>query len=111
MTAAKPNQTMTINAGTQVQAVTAAPKPKVADGQAALLALLKVEADARDAASERDLVFLIANETRKLTRARQIFVLRAGLRGNLDAGPRRCAQCADAGDDCEPGCELSQPGA
>ena len=67
-----------------MQAVTAAPKPKVADGQAALLALLKVEADARDASNERDLVFLIANETRKLTRARQIFVLRTGLRGGFE---------------------------
>lgn len=55
-------------------------KPKVADNQTALLALLKVEAEARDATSERDLVLLMANETRKLTRARQIFVVMPGLR-------------------------------
>lgn len=60
----------------------AAPKP--VDGQSALLALLKVEADARDAKSERDLVLLMSNETRKLTRARQVFVLQSGLRGRLE---------------------------
>jgi multidrug efflux pump subunit AcrA (membrane-fusion protein) len=41
-----------------------------------LLALLKVEADARGAQTEAELLFLIANETRKLVRARQVFVLR-----------------------------------
>ena len=60
----------------------AAPKP--VDGRSALLALLKVEADARDAKSERDLVLLMSNETRKLTRARQVFVLQSGLRGRLE---------------------------
>ncbi len=45
-------------------------------GNAALLALLKIEAEARDVQSEPELVFLIANEMRKLTRARQVFVLR-----------------------------------
>lgn len=60
----------------------AAPKP--VDGQSALLALLKVEADARDAKSERDLVLLMSNETRKLTRARQVFVSQSGLRGRLE---------------------------
>jgi multidrug efflux pump subunit AcrA (membrane-fusion protein) len=55
------------------------PKPQVADAQAALLALLKVESEARDAASVRDLVLIMANETRKLTRARQIFVVMPGL--------------------------------
>lgn len=54
-------------------------KPHVADAQAALLALLKVEAESRDAASARDLVLIMANETRKLTRARQIFVVMPGL--------------------------------
>jgi Biotin-lipoyl like/HlyD family secretion protein len=54
-------------------------KPQVADAQAALLALLKVEAEARDATSVRDLVLIMANETRKLTRARQIFVVMPGL--------------------------------
>lgn len=59
-------------------------KPKVADSQAALLALLKVEADARDASSDRDLILLMANETRKLTRARQIFVVMPGLGQNFE---------------------------
>lgn len=54
---------------------TVAPRPAAADGQSGLIALLKVEADARAAASTRDLTFLIANETRKLCRARQVFVL------------------------------------
>jgi HlyD family secretion protein/Biotin-lipoyl like len=39
-----------------------------------LLDLLAIEAQARDARTETDLLALIANETRKLTRARQIFV-------------------------------------
>lgn len=59
-------------------------KPQAADGQAALLALLKVEADARDAASERDLILIMANETRKLTRARQIFVVMPGVTRQLE---------------------------
>ena len=54
-------------------------KPKVADNQTALLALLKVEAEVRDADSVRDLILLMANETRKLTRARQIFVVMSGV--------------------------------
>jgi len=54
------------------------------DGQlAALLALLRVEQEVRDAASERDLVLLMVNETRKLTRARQIFVAMPGPAGGL----------------------------
>jgi len=43
---------------------------------ASLLSLLKTEADARKAANQRELNFLIVNETRKLVRARQVFVLR-----------------------------------
>lgn len=57
---------------------------QAADGQAALLALLKVEAEARDAGNNSELHYLIANETRKLTRARQIFVLRPSLSGALE---------------------------
>lgn len=59
--------------------IAAALKPKVADNQTALLALLKVEAEVRDADSVRDLILLMANETRKLTRARQIFVVMSGV--------------------------------
>lgn len=59
-------------------------KPQTADGQAALLALLKVESDARDATTTRDLVFIMANETRKLTRARQVFVMLPGLKGGYE---------------------------
>jgi multidrug resistance efflux pump len=56
----------------------AAPEPKPVEDQsnAAMLALLRVEADARRAASQTELVHLIANETRKLVRARQVFVMR-----------------------------------
>lgn len=54
-------------------------KPKVADNQTALLALLKVEAEVRDASTVRDLILLMANESRKLTRARQIFVVMSGI--------------------------------
>ena len=41
-----------------------------------LLALLAIEAQAREAKTETDLLALMANETRKLIRARQIFVMR-----------------------------------
>lgn len=51
-------------------------KPVDEGGNTALLALLKIEAEARDAQTEPELVFLAANEMRKLTRARQVFVLR-----------------------------------
>jgi hypothetical protein len=44
---------------------------------AGLLALLKIEADAREARTREELQFLLANETRKLTAARQIFVFKA----------------------------------
>lgn len=54
-------------------------RPKVADNQTALLALLKVEAEVRDADTVRDLILLMANESRKLTRARQIFVVMSGV--------------------------------
>lgn len=66
--------------------VASAPRPilEVADSQSGLIALLKVEADARSASSKRDLTFLIANETRKLCRARQVFVL-TWRRGKLEA--------------------------
>lgn len=52
------------------------PKPVDDPANAALMALLKVEADARKAQSQPEMIFLIANELRKLTRARQVFVLR-----------------------------------
>lgn len=60
------------------------PHVQAADGRSGLLALLKVEAEARDAKSTRDLIFLMANETRKLTRARQIFVVMPGVTGALE---------------------------
>ena len=44
--------------------------------QTAVLALLRIEGEARAAKSVGELAILIANETRKITRARQIFVLR-----------------------------------
>ena len=50
------------------------PKPVENEREAALMMLLSLEAEARDAATELDLRMLIANETIKLTRARQIFV-------------------------------------
>ncbi len=45
-------------------------------GNAALLTLLKIEAEARGAQTQSELIFLIANEMRKLTSARQTFVIR-----------------------------------
>lgn len=46
------------------------------DDKTALLQLLAIEAEAREAKNQDELVALIANEGRKLTRSRQIFVLR-----------------------------------
>ncbi len=46
------------------------------DDKSALLQLLAIEAEAREAKNQDELLALIANEGRKLTRARQIFVLR-----------------------------------
>lgn len=71
-------------AAPQKVTIPVASKPQAADGQAALLALLKVEADARDAATVRDLILIMANETRKLTRARQIFVVMPGVARRLE---------------------------
>ena len=61
------------------------PGPKaVKEGDnSSLLALLKVEADARGAGSEAELLFLAANEMRKLVRARQVFVLRRKTAGRF----------------------------
>jgi hypothetical protein len=49
-----------------------------------LLALLNLEAEARNVATPGELHFLIAGETRKLTRSRQVFVFLMGLQGNLE---------------------------
>lgn len=83
MASVQPNQMSSAPPAAITQTVQAM-KPKVADNQTALLALLKVEAEARDAGSVRDLILLMANETRKLTRARQIFVIMAGIGQNYE---------------------------
>jgi multidrug efflux pump subunit AcrA (membrane-fusion protein) len=44
------------------------------DGATSMIELLRIEGQARSTASTQELAILIANETRKLTRARQIFV-------------------------------------
>ena len=62
------------------QAVHKDPKPGSTSGTAsdasAVLGLLRLEGDARGVKTLSELAILVANETRKLTRARQIFVLR-----------------------------------
>ncbi len=71
----------------KVQEALKAKKPalKAVDdsGKAALMALLKVEAEARNSQTEAELIFLAANEMRKLTRSRQVFVLRQKSRRSL----------------------------
>ena len=54
-------------------------KPRAVENgsNAGLLALCKIEAEAREAGTPEELQFLIANETPKLAQARQIFVLSA----------------------------------
>lgn len=49
-------------------------RPASAAGSQALLALLNLESQVRLCENEHELIYLIANETRKLTRARQVFV-------------------------------------
>jgi hypothetical protein len=70
---------------TPTPAPTPAPVEAVtSNAHSAFLALLNVEAEARDARSVRDLILVMANETRKLTRARQVFVMLPGVTGSLD---------------------------
>ncbi len=51
------------------------PAAETAVGNKPLLALLNLESQIRGCNNEHELVYLIANETRKLTRARQVFVI------------------------------------
>lgn len=65
--------------GSEPRAATLSPKPAGGDGlepQSALLSqLLRIESDARRAASVAELSQLMANECRGLVRARQVFVI------------------------------------
>ena len=54
-----------------------------ANASPGLLALLKLEAEARDAGTFDELQFLVASETRKLTRSRQVFVFGRVRTGDL----------------------------
>ncbi|WP_244621712.1 biotin/lipoyl-binding protein [Neomesorhizobium albiziae] len=64
-----------------MEAIQIRPKPAVseqgAQNRQAFELLLKIEADTRRAETVGELVFLIANETLRLTRARQVFVFTA----------------------------------
>ena len=73
----------------------AGPKPVKDPDNSSLLALLKVEAAARTVETEKELEFLIANETRKLVRARQVFVLK---RQKAKSFRVRCVSSLDAVD-------------
>lgn len=53
-----------------------APDEVASDREAGLLAMLRIEGEAREAPTLIDLLTLIANAPRRLTRARQIFVVR-----------------------------------
>jgi len=53
------------------------PEAVGSDSNAGLQALLNIEAASREARTPQELQFIFANETRKLTRARQIFVFRS----------------------------------
>lgn len=58
-------------------------EPRIVENgsNAGLLALCKIEAEAREAGTLEELQFLVANETLTLVQARQIFVFRAGADG------------------------------
>lgn len=75
-----PTRNMTMDAAPSAQGM----KPAVAQANASALLLLDLEAQAREAATLQDLSLVIANETRKLTRARQIFVLKVLGRDTLN---------------------------
>ena len=66
-------QGMSMDAGPKVQ-------PALGNVNASLAALLKLEDEAREAASSAELLVLAANEALRLTGARQVFVLKDGLR-------------------------------
>ncbi len=61
----------------------AAGAQKTSSESSPVVVLLRVEGEARAAASVAELAQLIANETRKLTRAQQVFVLRQAAVGDL----------------------------
>lgn len=63
------------------QASRIAPKAVDNDREAALLMLLTIEAEAREAAGEADLIALVCNETPKICRARQVFLFTQGAGG------------------------------
>ncbi|MGI2034540.1 efflux RND transporter periplasmic adaptor subunit [Rhizobium panacihumi] len=69
-------------------------QPANAPGAKALDLLLKVEAEARHAQTVGELAFLIANETMRLTRCRQVFVLQ----GRSDVFTVRAASSIGAVD-------------
>ena len=78
MTNTAPKLQATNDAAVQLQTKnpnTAQPKPVDNPVLAALQLLLRVESDAREASNVQALRLLIANETRKLSRSRQIFVV------------------------------------
>jgi HlyD family secretion protein len=65
------------------QPAKSAAKPADGAASAAVLSLLRLEGEARGAKSTAELAILIANETRQVLRARQIFVLAGTAAGGL----------------------------
>ncbi|MCP4936112.1 MAG: hypothetical protein GY927_18395 [bacterium] len=61
----------------------ASPSIKMSDSSTGLEMLLEIESQARKASTREELAFITANETRKLTGARQIFVFKAMKRMRL----------------------------
>jgi hypothetical protein len=57
--------------------------PKAGSEPSAVVILLRVEGEARAARTLAELALLIANETRKLTRSQQVFVLRMAVTGEM----------------------------
>ena len=77
--------------GQKIAAAPPPPQPATASASNGIELLLKTEADARKVATVGELRFLIANETMKLARARQIFLL------TLKDGKPRVAQVSSIG--------------
>lgn len=74
----------------------AAPQPVDNAALSALQLLLRVENEAREAQNLRELRILMANETRKLTRAGQIFVVERTAAGRLKVAAVSSVVAADA---------------
>ena len=92
----RPDARAPLAAGKERLAATA-PRKVDNETEAQLLALLKIEADAREAPTPADLALIAANETRKLVRARQVFVMEGDPRSGFKVAAISSLSTVDRG--------------